>query len=173
MLVTFCCLLASWTILDTFQEPTLFSCTIAENIKYGASDPTSVTQQEIEDAAKKANAFNFVQNFPDKFDTLVGERGIMLSGGQKQRIALARAILKVCECIIFVLFVFLSVVQFNLGELEGPMSFHCLSHFPQFVRWVSVYHIKISWLFFSYTFKYFAETLYNASWWQITDQVWL
>ncbi|KAK3093464.1 hypothetical protein FSP39_016049 [Pinctada imbricata] len=76
------------------QEPTLFSCTIAENIKYGASDPSSVTQLQIEDAAHKANAFNFIQTFPDSFNTLVGERGIMLSGGQKQRIAIARAILK-------------------------------------------------------------------------------
>ncbi|CAG5126308.1 unnamed protein product [Candidula unifasciata] len=76
------------------QEPTLFSTSIAENIAYGAEKPEEVSLQEISDAAKKANAFNFITNFPSGFETLVGERGIMLSGGQKQRIAIARAILK-------------------------------------------------------------------------------
>ncbi|KAK7488683.1 hypothetical protein BaRGS_00020136 [Batillaria attramentaria] len=76
------------------QEPILFSCSVAENIAYGAINPDSVTPQQIEDAARKANAFNFVRNFPDGFETLVGERGLMLSGGQRQRIAIARAILK-------------------------------------------------------------------------------
>jgi ATP-binding cassette subfamily B (MDR/TAP) protein 10 len=76
------------------QEPTLFSTTIAENILYGAVEPTSVSQQQIIDAAKMANADSFIQRFPRGFDTVVGERGVMLSGGQKQRIAIARAIIK-------------------------------------------------------------------------------
>jgi len=76
------------------QEPVLFSTTISENIAYGSEDPSSVTTEEIFEAARKANALNFVNNFPDGFDTLVGERGLMLSGGQRQRIAIARAVLK-------------------------------------------------------------------------------
>lgn len=76
------------------QEPSLFSTSIAENIAYGAVDPSKVTPEEIIEAAKKANAYNFIQGFPQGLDTLVGERGVMLSGGQKQRIAIARAILK-------------------------------------------------------------------------------
>ena len=82
------------------QEPILFSTSIAENIAYGAVDPSNVTMQEIENAAQKANAFKFVTNFPQGFDTLVGERGLMLSGGQRQRIAIARAILKV-SCLLW------------------------------------------------------------------------
>jgi len=73
------------------QEPTLFNTTIAENIRYGC--PTA-TQEEIEDAAKKSNAHNFIMSFPDGYNTDVGERGTQVSGGQKQRIAIARAILK-------------------------------------------------------------------------------
>ncbi|XP_029644906.1 ATP-binding cassette sub-family B member 10, mitochondrial [Octopus sinensis] len=76
------------------QEPILFSSTIAENIAYGRPDPSSVPMADIEEAAKKANAYNFIKYFPDGFQTLVGERGVMLSGGQRQRIAIARAILK-------------------------------------------------------------------------------
>nr|XP_057939637.1 ATP-dependent translocase ABCB1-like isoform X2 [Doryrhamphus excisus] len=73
------------------QEPILFATTIAENIRYGRLD---VTQQEIEQAAKEANAYDFIINLPDKFETLVGERGIQMSGGQKQRIAIARALVR-------------------------------------------------------------------------------
>ncbi|XP_071079229.1 ATP-binding cassette sub-family B member 10, mitochondrial-like isoform X2 [Haliotis cracherodii] len=76
------------------QEPVLFSCSIAENIGYGASNPTAVTDDQIITAAKQANAYNFIQSFPEGFQTLVGERGHMLSGGQRQRVAIARAILK-------------------------------------------------------------------------------
>ena len=53
---------------------------MAENIAYGAVDTSTVTLQQIEDAARKANAYNFVTAFPHGFDTLVGERGLMLSG---------------------------------------------------------------------------------------------
>lgn len=73
------------------QDVILFAGTIKDNIAYGK--PTS-TQAEIEEAARKANAFDFIDSFPDKFNTLVGERGIQLSGGQRQRIAIARAVLK-------------------------------------------------------------------------------
>ena len=73
------------------QETILFGGSIKENIAYGRPDATS---EEIMAAAKKANAHQFIQNFPEQFDTVVGERGIKLSGGQRQRIAIARAILK-------------------------------------------------------------------------------
>ena len=74
------------------QEPVLFSSTIRDNIIYGASE--TITQNEVESAAKEANAHEFIVNFPEGYETIVGERGVMLSGGQKQRIAIARAILK-------------------------------------------------------------------------------
>lgn len=76
------------------QEPVLFSSTIRDNIAYGAQNPSEVSQEDIEHAAKEANAHDFIMSFPDKYETLVGERGVMLSGGQKQRVAIARAILK-------------------------------------------------------------------------------
>ena len=74
------------------QEPILFSGSIRDNITYGATN--DVNQEQIEAAAKEANAHEFIVNFPDSYETVVGERGVMLSGGQKQRIAIARAILK-------------------------------------------------------------------------------
>ena len=73
------------------QEATLFSDTIRANIAYGRLD---ATQAEIEAAAQAANAHEFIINMTQRYDTLVGERGIKLSGGQRQRIAIARAILK-------------------------------------------------------------------------------
>jgi len=73
------------------QEVLLFGGTITENIRYGKPDATF---EEIEAAARKANALKFIEQFPDKFETVVGERGVKLSGGQRQRIAIARAILK-------------------------------------------------------------------------------
>ncbi|XP_029903089.1 LOW QUALITY PROTEIN: ATP-binding cassette sub-family B member 10, mitochondrial [Myripristis murdjan] len=76
------------------QEPVLFSCSIRENITYGAVDPDSVTTEDIYRAAQVANAYDFIQAFPKGFDTVVGEKGVLLSGGQKQRIAIARALLK-------------------------------------------------------------------------------
>lgn len=73
------------------QEPQLFGLTVRENIAYGMD--REVTQDEIEAVAKEANAHEFISQWPDGYDTLVGERGIQLSGGQKQRIAIARALL--------------------------------------------------------------------------------
>lgn len=73
------------------QEVLLFAGSIRENIAFGK--PGS-SDEEIEMAAKQANAWDFIQSFPDKLETQVGDRGIQLSGGQKQRIAIARAILK-------------------------------------------------------------------------------
>ena len=73
------------------QDVLLFGGSIKENIGYG---DTSASEEEIEDAAKLANAHEFIDKFPDGYDTLVGDRGIQLSGGQRQRIAIARAILK-------------------------------------------------------------------------------
>ena len=73
------------------QEVILFGGTIRENILYGNPDANI---EEIESAARKANAWDFIQSFPDGLDTIVGERGIKLSGGQRQRIAIARAILR-------------------------------------------------------------------------------
>ena len=72
------------------QQSLLFSATIEENIAYG--NPAA-THREIVAAAKSANAHDFITEFPDGYDTLVGERGVTLSGGQKQRVAIARALL--------------------------------------------------------------------------------
>jgi len=69
----------------------LFGGTIRENIAYGKP---GANDAEIIDAARKANALGFIESFPDKLDTKVGDRGIQLSGGQRQRIAIARAVLK-------------------------------------------------------------------------------
>jgi ATP-binding cassette, subfamily B, bacterial len=73
------------------QEVLLFGGSIYENIAYGKPGATEV---EIREAARKANALDFIESFPEKFNTMVGERGVKLSGGQRQRIAIARAILK-------------------------------------------------------------------------------
>jgi len=73
------------------QDIFLFGGTIRENIAYGKP---SATDEEITEAAQKANAMEFINRFPEKLDTLVGERGTQLSGGQRQRIAIARAVLK-------------------------------------------------------------------------------
>uniref|UniRef100_A0ACD5V7L6 Uncharacterized protein n=1 Tax=Avena sativa TaxID=4498 RepID=A0ACD5V7L6_AVESA len=73
------------------QEPTLFGGTIRENIVYGTA---TANEAEIENAARYANAHDFISNLKDGYDTWCGERGVQMSGGQKQRIAIARAILK-------------------------------------------------------------------------------
>ena len=78
-------------ISTVLQEPVLFGSTIRENIIYGRLD---ATQAEIIEAARAANALEFIEKLPEKFDSVVGERGVKLSGGQRQRIAIARAILR-------------------------------------------------------------------------------
>ena len=75
------------------QEPTLFSGTIAKNISYGAPN---ATMKEIEEAAKQANAYEFILSFPQGFDTDVGEGGTQLSGGQKRRFPVC----SVYQCVI-------------------------------------------------------------------------
>lgn len=73
-----------------FQDTILFSGTIAENLCYGKPD---ATMDEMVAAAKAANAYDFIMKTPDKWDTVLGERGIGLSGGQKQRLSIARVFL--------------------------------------------------------------------------------
>ena len=73
------------------QEPVLFIGSIADNIAYGKED---ATMEEIEAAARMANAHDFISAFPDAYKTQVGEKGVQLSGGQKQRVAIARAIIR-------------------------------------------------------------------------------
>ena len=78
-------------ISEVSQDVFLFNGTIADNIKYGCPD---ATPEMVIEAAKMANAHDFISEFPNGYDTNVGERGSLLSGGQKQRVAIARAILK-------------------------------------------------------------------------------
>ncbi len=73
------------------QEPFLFHDTIRANLRYGAPDATDV---QVEEAARAANAYDFIARLPAGFDTVVGERGYRLSGGEKQRVSIARALLK-------------------------------------------------------------------------------
>lgn len=84
-------------IAVVFQESLLFSGTIRENIGYGK---IGAGDKEITEASIAANAYEFIMDLPNKFDTVIGERGVKLSGGQKQRIAIARAILKDAPIII-------------------------------------------------------------------------
>nr|ADN17835.1 ABC transporter related protein [Gloeothece verrucosa PCC 7822] len=79
------------------QEPILFHRSIAENISYGKPD---ATRAEIEEAARKAYAHDFIINLPEGYDSQVGERGVKLSGGERQRIAIARAFLADCPILV-------------------------------------------------------------------------
>ena len=74
-----------------FQEPALFSGTVTDNIAYGRAE---FTTEQVQAAARAANAHDFVERLPDGYQTQIGERGVKLSGGQKQRIAIARALMK-------------------------------------------------------------------------------
>ena len=82
-------------VRDVPQEPLLFHRTIAENIAYGRPD---ATMEEIREAARQANALEFIERLPQGFQTVTGERGVKLSGGQRQRIAIARAIARCLRC---------------------------------------------------------------------------
>ena len=73
------------------QEPLLFSCSIGDNIRFGRPD---ATQEEVEAAARTANAHDFISGLHDGYNTWVGEQGVQLSGGQKQRVAIARAVIR-------------------------------------------------------------------------------
>lgn len=73
------------------QEPQLFNTTVRENIRYGRAEASDT---DVEEAARLANAHDFITAFPDGYETVVGERGTAISGGQKQRIAIARALIK-------------------------------------------------------------------------------
>ncbi len=79
------------------QEAVLFHRSIAENISYGKPD---ATMDEIREAARQANALEFIERLPQGFDTITGERGIKLSGGQRQRVAIARALLADCPVLV-------------------------------------------------------------------------
>ncbi|NUU96991.1 ABC transporter ATP-binding protein [Marinitoga sp. 1138] len=81
-----------------FQDTFLFSDTVKENIKYGKDN---IDDKEIISACKEAQAYDFIMKLPEKFDTIIGERGLGLSGGQKQRLTIARALIKKAPIIIF------------------------------------------------------------------------
>ncbi|CAF1158562.1 unnamed protein product [Rotaria sordida] len=78
-------------IVVVSQEPILFATSIYENIRLGKENATRI---EIEEAARQVNAHDFIMQLPNKYDTVVGGRGVQLSGGEKQRVALARALVK-------------------------------------------------------------------------------
>jgi hypothetical protein len=80
--------------ISTLQEPVLFSCSIAENIAYGADNPSLVTAEQVERVAEVANATMFIRSFPQGFHTVVGEKGILLSGA----CCLFYLFLSVCVC---------------------------------------------------------------------------
>ncbi|KAG0162715.1 Multidrug resistance protein 1, partial [Apophysomyces sp. BC1021] len=76
------------------QEPVLFDMTIGENIRAGISESQNVSQDQVDQACKDANIYDFIMTLPEKYDTPVGDKGSQLSGGQKQRIAIARALIR-------------------------------------------------------------------------------
>jgi len=83
------------------QEPVLYACSIKENILLGLGDESGAAGPDVEEACKLANAHTFIDSFPDRYDTTVGERGVQLSGGQKQRVAIARALVRKPAILLF------------------------------------------------------------------------
>ena len=80
------------------QDPTLFNDTVKNNIAYGLKE---VTDTEVFQAAREANAYEFIMSLPEGFNTIIGDKGVTLSGGEKQRVAIARALLKKSSILIF------------------------------------------------------------------------
>jgi ATP-binding cassette subfamily B protein len=80
------------------QDPFLFSASVRENIAFGRAD---ATDEEVERAARLAQAHEFIEQLPERYDTVIGERGITLSGGQRQRVAIARALIVDPRVLIF------------------------------------------------------------------------
>lgn len=75
------------------QEPVLYNLSIKENILFGSSNPERISDSDIEESLRSANAWDFVNKLEKGIETVIGQAGITLSGGQKQRIAIARAII--------------------------------------------------------------------------------
>lgn len=95
---TFRVICCSHTLLVPFpliQEPTLFSCSVRDNIAYGALDPEAVTAEDIHRAARVANAYDFIQAFPKGFDTVVGEKGVLLSGKELRHLCSKETCIKI------------------------------------------------------------------------------
>ena len=114
------------------QDPSLLHLSVAENIALGVAESS---EAEIEQAARRANAFDFIQDLPSGMDTVVGERGVHLSGGQRQRIALARALLKPNTRLLLLDEATSSLdswsetlVQDTLHELNGQLSLLVVAH---------------------------------------------
>jgi ABC-type multidrug transport system fused ATPase/permease subunit len=100
------------------QEPALFATTIEHNIRYGNPD---ASREEIEKAAKRANAYDFIMSFPDGFETQVGDKGLQLSGGQKQRIGrldrgLSFAVSETAILLTFIFFFFSAIARVLVGN---------------------------------------------------------